>query len=226
MLKILFQGDSLTDCGRDRTGNDPVRAYGCGYVNLIASRLMCDHPGTVVYNRAYNGSRIADTYSRWIEDALNVDFNVLSILSGVNDIGFGIRMNQGADAKKFRMIYEIMLNEVLERKGSPALMLCEPFLFRIENNTPELGKDIVENWEQWNGQLEERQDIVRELAKEYKAVFVPFAERFKEAFKTAPPEHWSIDCIHATNAGHELMARTWLECAERAKLIGNGGPAE
>lgn len=219
MLKILFQGDSLTDCGRDRTGNDPVRAYGCGYVNLIASRLMCDHPGTVVYNRAYNGSRIADTYSRWIEDALNVDCNILSILTGVNDIGFGIRMNQGADAKKFRMIYELMINEALENNDRLTLVLCEPFLFKIENNTPEAGRDIVENWELWNGQLIERQNIVRELADKYKAVFVPFAEQFKEAFMKAPPEHWSIDCIHATNAGHELMARTWLECVDTASLI-------
>lgn len=213
MLKLLFQGDSLTDCGRDRTGNNPVAAYGYGYVNLIASRLMCDHPGTVVYNRAYNGSRIADTYSRWIEDALNLDCDVLSILSGVNDIGFGIRMNQGADAKKFRFIYARMLEEALEKKPDVHLVLGEPFLFKIENNTPELGRDIVADWDVWNGQLSERRQIVRELAEEYHAVFVPFAGAFEKALAIAPPEHWSIDCIHATNAGHELMARTWLEYA-------------
>lgn len=219
MLKILFQGDSLTDCGRDRTGNNPVQAYGYGYVNIIASKLMCDRPGTVVYNRAYNGSRIGDTYSRWIEDALNVDCNVMSILTGVNDIGFGIRMNQGADAKKFRFIYEIMLNEALEKNSSLKLMLCEPFLFRIVNNTPELGRDIVADWDIWNGQLTERRAIVKDLAEKYGAVFVPFAEKFEKAQSIAPPEHWSIDCIHATNAGHELMARTWLECAENAGII-------
>lgn len=219
MLKILFQGDSLTDCGRDRTGNNPVQAYGYGYVNIIASKLMCDRPGTVVYNRAYNGSRIGDTYSRWIEDALNVDCNVMSILTGVNDIGFGIRMNQGADAKKFRFIYELMLNEALEKNSSLKLMLGEPFLFKIVNNTPELGRDIVADWDIWNGQLTERRAIVKELAKKYGAVFVPFAERFEAAQSVAPPEHWSIDCIHATNAGHELMARTWLECAESSGII-------
>ena len=219
MLKILFQGDSLTDCGRDRTGNDPVRAYGYGYVNIIASKLLCDYPDTVVYNRAYNGSRIADTYSRWIEDALNVDCGILSILSGVNDIGFGIRMNRGADPKKFRMIYELMIDEVLERDPDKKLVIGEPFLFKIENNTPELGRDIVENWDIWNGQLTERQQIVREIAEKYGAVFVPYAERFKEAFRKAPPEHWSVDCIHATNAGHELMARTWLECVRKANII-------
>ena len=219
MMKILFQGDSLTDCGRDRTGKNPVALFGYGYVNIIASKLMYDYPGTEVYNRAYNGSRIVDTYSRWIEDALNVDCNVLSILTGVNDIGFGIRMNQGADSKKFKFIYELMIQEALERKEGLKLVLCEPFLFKIENNTPELGLDIVENWDLWNGQLTERKHIVRELAEKYNAVFVPFAEEFEKAFLKAPPEHWSIDCIHATNAGHELMARTWLECVEKAGVM-------
>ena len=212
MLKILFQGDSLTDCGRDRTGHNPVQAYGYGYVNIIASKLMCDYPGTVVYNRAVNGSRIGDTYSRWIEDALNIDCNIMSILSGVNDIGFGIRMNQGADTKKFKFIYELMINEALEKNPGLKLMIGEPF--KITNNTPELGRDIVADWDVWNGQLTERRAAVRELAEKYGAVFVPFAESFEEALKKAPPEHWSVDCIHATNAGHEIMARTWLRCAE------------
>ena len=194
MLKILFQGDSLTDCGRDKTGHNPVQTYGYGYVNLIASKLLCDYPDTVVWNKAYNGSRIADTYSRWIEDALNIDCNILSILSGVNDIGFAIRMNQGADAKKFKFIYELMINEALEKNKDLKLVLGEPFLFKITNNTPE-------------------------LADKYNAVFVPYFEKFQEALKIAPPEHWSVDCIHATNAGHEIMARAWLECVTKAGFI-------
>lgn len=219
MLKILFQGDSLTDCGRDKTGKNPVAQLGYGYVNIIGSRLMCDFPDTKIYNRAYNGSRIGDMYSRWIEDALNVDCNVMSILNGVNDIGFALRMNQGADTKKFKFMYELMINEALERKPGLKLVLCEPFLFKIENNTPELGKDIVENWDEWNGQLTQRKQVVRELADRYGAVFVPFGEEFERAFEKAPPEHWSIDCIHATNAGHELMARCWMECVKKAGII-------
>ena len=64
MLKILFQGDSLTDCGRDKTGHNPVQAYGYGYVNLIASKLLCDYPDTVVWNLSLihisNGEQIRE----------------------------------------------------------------------------------------------------------------------------------------------------------------------
>ena len=111
----------------------------------------------------------------------------------------------------FKFIYELMLNEMLEKNSDIKLVLCEPFLFKIEENTPELGKDIVENWDLWNGQLSERRVVIKELSDKYGAVFVPFAERFDEALAAAPPQHWSIDCIHATNAGHALMAKVWLE---------------
>ncbi len=72
------------------------------------------------------------------EDELNIDCNILSILSGVNDIGFAIRINQGADAKKFKFIYELMINEALEKNKDLKLVLGEPFLFKITNNTPNL----------------------------------------------------------------------------------------
>lgn len=137
----------------------------------------------------------------------------------MNDIGFAIRMNQGADAKKFKFIYELMINEALEKNKDLKLVLGEPFLFKITNNTPELGRDIVKDWDVWNGQLTERRQIVKELADKYNAVFVPYFEKFQEALKIAPPEHWSVDCIHATNAGHEIMARAWLECVTKAGFI-------
>ena len=60
---------------------------------------------------------------------------------------------------------------------------------------------------------------VKELADKYNAVFVPYFEKFQEALKIAPPEHWSVDCIHATNAGHEIMARAWLEYVTKAGFI-------
>ena len=60
---------------------------------------------------------------------------------------------------------------------------------------------------------------VKELADKYNAVFVPYFEKFQEALKIAPPEHWSVDCIHAKNAGHEIMARAWLECVTKAGFI-------
>lgn len=219
MLKILFQGDSVTDCGRDRSFTQPAAEFGYGYVNLIASKLLYEYPDVKVYNRAVSGNRIVDMYSRWIEDMLNIDCDILSVLCGINDVGFGLRMNMGADTEKFKFVYDIMLKEAKEKNPDLKLVLCEPFLMKITENTPEAGKDIVENWELWSSTLLERRQVIKELADKYNGIFVPFAEKFEEALKKAPAQHWSADCIHVTNAGHELMARTWLEYVRPEKMI-------
>ena len=63
-MKILFQGDSLTDCGRARDIDRPNRRLGDGYVNMICGELVGGDPeaGYEIYNRAVSGNRIADMY--------------------------------------------------------------------------------------------------------------------------------------------------------------------
>ena len=218
MTTILFQGDSLTDACRDKSAEckDPNRLLGVGYVNHLAQVLMSENPDIRVLNHGVNGNRIMDLYARWIEDTLNIDFQVLSILIGVNDVGFALRMNKGADAEKFAFIYDRMLYEVKRAKPEVALVLCEPFLCRLKPEEVEYGTDIIEGWEIWNGQIKERAAIVRDLAGKYGAVLVPSGELFEKACMSAPASHWSVDGIHLTPAGNGLLAGEWLRCVKGA----------
>lgn len=50
----------------------------------------------------------------------------------MNDIGFAIRMNQGADAKKFKFIYELMINEALEKNKDLKWCLENRFYLRLQ----------------------------------------------------------------------------------------------
>lgn len=210
MTTILFQGDSLTDANRDREGKDTNVRLGDGYVNYIAANLMCDHPGIHIYNTACAGDRISDLYGRWIEDTLNIEFDVLSILCGINDIGYALRLNKGADAEKFEFVYDRMLYEVKKEKPQASLILGEPFLFKLERDQVQYGTDIIDNWDVWNGHMLERRAIVKSLAEKYQTVFVPYGQTFEKACEKAPARHWSTDGIHLTMAGNELMAREWL----------------
>lgn len=73
METILFQGDSVTDCGRMRSGGAGYEEgdMGPGYPGLIKSRLSCDYPadGLTFINRGISGNRIVDLYARWRSDA-------------------------------------------------------------------------------------------------------------------------------------------------------------
>lgn len=214
MTKLLFQGDSLTDACRDKEGKDPQRRLGIGYVNMIAAYLTSEDPQIQVMNHGVNGNRIADLYARWIEDTLNVDFELLSILCGVNDVGFQLRMNKGADAEKFEFVYDRMLYEVKKEKPQAKLVLCEPFLFKLKPEEVEYGTDIIEDWDIWYGHIRERADVVRELARKYNAVLVPSRELFEKACEKAPASHWSVDGVHLTLAGNALLAKEWIRCVK------------
>lgn len=59
---VLFQGDSITDAGRDREGGWYL---GHGYPALIASSLGLDCPGDYNFvNKGVGGNRILDVYAR------------------------------------------------------------------------------------------------------------------------------------------------------------------
>ena len=48
-------------------------------------------------------------------------------------------------------------------------------------------------------------------AKEFEAVHIPMQDIFDEALSVAPAVHWIWDGIHPLPAGHEIIARSWLD---------------
>ena len=88
-LTILFQGDSITDGGRDRGQYyaNNARGMGQGYVRHITTELLGNHPGSElrIYNRGISGHKVFQLRDRWVDDCLILKPDVLSILIGVND---------------------------------------------------------------------------------------------------------------------------------------------
>lgn len=212
MKTILFQGDSITDANRDREGIDQDNTLGQGYVRLLAARILCDFPGTKIINTAHSGDRISDLYGRWIEDTLNIEFDWLSLLCGINDIGFELRLHRGADAEKFEFIYDRMLLEVKQHRPNARIVLCEPFLFKLRpEEVGESDLDIIRDWEVWEGHMKERQKIVRKLSDKYQTILVQSGAMFEKASHEMPGSYWSVDGIHLTLAGNEMLAREWYK---------------
>ena len=107
-MNILFQGDSVTDCGRSRDVKGyESSALGGGYPALIQARLFSDRPldGLQFANRGISGNRIVDLYARWRVDCLNLQPDIVSILIGVNDSWHEMWGN-GVDLKRYARIYD------------------------------------------------------------------------------------------------------------------------
>ena len=62
--------------------------------------------------------------------------------------------------------------------------------------------------------MEERRKIVFKLAKEYKAVYVPFLEYQLSLLQSYPNTKWTIDGCHPSIAGHSSLAFCWLQTLE------------
>ena len=201
---ILFQGDSITDGGRGRS-EDLNHVFGHSYPFLIASQIMAEYPEKdfKIFNRGMSANRIVDMYSRWEADALNLKPDVVSILIGINDIGFSFRDNTGIDANKFEKIYKIIIEETLTRNADTKLILCEPFVLPVG--------PVGEDWNEWNSKIELHREKLLSIVNCYNATFIQLQDVFTNACKLAPAEYWIWDGVHPTAAGHQLIAKQWIE---------------
>ncbi|WNS46744.1 SGNH/GDSL hydrolase family protein [Paenibacillus sp. MMS20-IR301] len=209
---FLFQGDSITDGNRDR-GNDLNHILGHGYAYIIGSRLANElaEQRPVFYNRGVSGDRISDLYARWNEDVLYLQPDVLSILVGANDIWRTMMGDPGGITDRFERAYRHVLEETRERLPQAKLVLCEPFLMKV--GAP------AENWAEWQKLLEHYQRIVRSLAEEFHAVFVPLQAAFEAAALRTDDVYWVWDGVHPTAAGHDLIAAQWLSVVMQSGIL-------
>lgn len=201
--KLLFQGDSITDTGRNReqTQANVGSALGTGYCHLIAAHLLATHPneGLQIWNRGISGNRVVDLYARWRVDAINLQPDLISILIGVNDTWHGFMANNGVEVERYATVYRMLLEYTRQQLPQVQLALCEPFVLPCGVVT-----------EGWITEMDQRRAVVRELAAAFDAVFVPFQSVLRDALRQAPADYWAADGVHPTPAGHRLLADCWL----------------
>lgn len=217
-MKILFQGDSITDAARTTLGGESL---GCGYPLFVAGKILAEYPqkNFTVINRGISGNRVVDLYQRWKVHGLNLEPDVISILIGINETWHEFNNNNGVELDRYEMIYRELLKWTLKVRPDVRLILCEPFMF--SDSQAGEGYKAGENWaaaDAWREDVDARRIIVRKLAKEFDTAFVPFQEVLDDALKSAPPAYWLRDGVHPTTAGHVLMAEAWLKAA--APILG------
>lgn len=202
---ILFQGDSITDAGRDRRSENNANnrnALGRGYVYSIATQLLSDKAdcGLKIYNRGISGNKVFQLADRWDKDCLEIKPDVLSILIGVNDIWHSLNGNYDGTVEKYEKDYRALLNRTVKALPDIKLVICEPFVLRC---------GAVNN--KWFPEFDSYRAAAKRIADEFDAVFVPFQSMFDEATQKAHPAHWAGDGVHPSMAGAYLMGQEWLK---------------
>ena len=205
-MKILFYGDSITDAGRNRTegaGND---ALGTGYVMQIAGRLFEKDPvGYEIINTGISGNRIVDLFARIKADCINREPDVISILIGVNDVWHEIGNRNGVSLDKFKVVYKMLLLEIMEALPNVKIILCEPFVLKAFKTEANFSR------------FEEVYDYakaVKDLADELSLYFVPLQKKLTEQGEKYGNSVFLGDGVHPTVKGAALIAKEWLPVFE------------
>ncbi len=209
MIKILFQGDSITDVGRSR---DNSRMLGSGYPTVVSAILGSENPGKFYFeNKGISGNRVVDVYARIKRDIINMEPDVMSILIGVNDVWHEVDLHNGVDAPKFEKIYDMMIEEILEARPDIKIMIMEPFVIHGAA-TNELYDSV------FRPEVEKRAVAAKRVAERHRLTFVPLMELFDKASATQPEGYWSGDGVHPTPEGHGLIAKAWLNAFETLNI--------
>ena len=201
-VRVLFQGDSITDAGRDKRN---FRDMGKGYPKYAAEQMIKDHPEVEFdfINLGISGNRTDQLFDRLYSDAVALEPDVISILIGINDIWhrYGDGRVETTDAQ-LALNYRCIL-ERLRAQTNAKIVMIAPFLLDFEGN------------QHLRPDLERILPIIRDLAKEFADVYLPLDEIFAEVLPTQPePLYYSRDAVHPNTNGSMFIGGKYAEAVK------------
>ena len=114
--RMLFIGDSITDCGR----RDSAAPLGDGYVSIFTEVATARYPERNIdwVNKGIGGNRTTHLVERWQTDVIDQRPDRLSIKIGINDLNsFRRREPDGVAADQYRQNYDAILTSTLRSLG-------------------------------------------------------------------------------------------------------------
>ncbi|MBS7578159.1 MULTISPECIES: SGNH/GDSL hydrolase family protein [unclassified Enterococcus] len=197
---ILFTGDSVTDCNRNRSD-----LYDCGegYVNLIRHYLVAKYPELQlkVQNLGISGARIIELADCIENNDLNDSPDWLCMMIGINDVWRHFDRNFTnetlIDSAFFFKAYDEIINKASKRvKG---IIILSPFM--IEANQNDAMRQMVDQY----------RAISEKLSQKHHLIYVDCQKAFDQFLKYQSSYILSPDRVHPNLAGHVLIADSWLD---------------
>jgi len=195
--RIVFIGDSITDCGR----RDAFAPYGNGYFSLVRAFVTARYPELDLTweNRGISGDTTRHLMARWEEDAVALRPDWLSVKIGINDVWRRYRgkPHEAVPIDEYEANLRQMLRRAVDATGCK-LIVAEPYVIDKDPEEPHRKETNAFGL------------VARRLSEEFGAINVRTQEAFDCALRTTEPEAWSADRIHPNLAGHAVIAQAFL----------------
>ena len=196
--KILFIGDSITDCGRRET-NAPL---GDGYVKLFADMLIIGHPEKAisVINKGISGDVATGLRIRWSDDVIRNSPDWLSIKIGINDLHTTLRQSPDAvPPQLYQEAYEDIIKRTRDALPACKLLLVDPFYISTDDSPSSFRGAVLKL-------LPEYLRIVHGLSRKYGTLHVKTHEVFQRLLRYHEPDIFCPEPVHPNLTGHMVIA--------------------
>lgn len=201
-IKLIFQGDSITDAGRDKRN---YYHMGNGYPKY-AAELMTEQNKAVEFefiNMGISGNRTSQLFDRLYWDTITFEPDVVSILIGINDVWHRHGWSRILTSdEQIELNYRSIL-ERLKKETNAKIVILQPYVIDGE------GREAVRE------DLKKLHPIVKRLADEFADVYIPLDELLAEAMKTqSDPQYYSADGFHPNENGAEFIGQKYAQAVQ------------
>lgn len=202
-MRIVFFGDSITDCDRDR---GDLNSLGNGYVKILADKLRPIYPDTDIelINKGISGDRVQELLARVQTDVIDLKPDAVVIMIGINNVWHKFTHGKELDLAEFEQDLKELITKL--KAAGIVVIFLEPFLLPAP--------DKLRMRKVFNEELK----IIDRVGEEMCDEFVAFDEMFNGLVESIPYSEYSLDGVHPTHRGSRLIANTAIKAIRKHLL--------
>lgn len=197
--KILFIGDSITDCGR----RDSAAPLGNGYVKLFSDLLISREPEkrVAIINKGISGDNVVGLKNRWSDDVLRHKPDWLSIKIGINDLHSTFGNPNGVHPKVYAEAYDEILARTRKALPKCRILLIQPFYISIEATSTSWRKQVLDL-------LPSYLKIVAQMSRKYRTRLVQTHAVYQRLLRYYDADTFCGEPVHPNLTGHLVIAES------------------
>lgn len=199
-MRIVFFGDSITDCDRDR---QDVKSLGNGYVKVLADKLRPIYPDMDIdlINKGVSGNEICDLLARVQRDVIDEKPDTVVIMAGINNVVHQFKYGKELNLEQFERDLVALIDR-LKEEGICVIFL-EPFLLPAPDKMrmrPLFAKEL---------------EIIHRICVEKCDEFVAYDEMFNGLCQSVVYSAYAEDGIHPTPRCSNLIANMAIKAIRK-----------
>ena len=191
-IRVLFQGDSITDAGRNRLARHSL----AGYPRKTAELLEKMSPNKYdFFNRGISGNRSKDLLARYKRHFVRIRPDVVTVMIGINDVWRKYDHHNETTPEQYEKNITKLFTDIKKDTGAKIIVL-----------SPYLTSGTKGEWNVMRGDVDTFIEVSKKVAESYADLFIQTDIPMNQANEMFSPELISTDGVHPQEKGQEILA--------------------